>query len=154
MLALALYEPDMPGNAGAAIRLCACLGAGLHIIGPCGFVWDERRMQRTVMDYYQLISVQRHRDWPAFLDHVEGRLVLLTTQAGTAYTSFAFDNNDILIAGSESDGVPDDIHLQADQRLAIEMPGGGRSLNVVNALSMVAGEAMRQLGQFTVDSGQ
>lgn len=145
MPAIALFQPDIPGNAGACIRLCACLGWRLHIIEPCGFIWDERRMQRAVMDYYQLITVHRHDDWPAFKRAVTGRLCLLTTQAHHNYTQLRFDHNDILLAGRESSGVPDDIHAQADQRLAIPMPGGGRSLNVVNALSMVSGEVMRQL---------
>ena len=145
MPAIAMYQPDIPGNAGAAIRLCACLGWPLHIIEPCGFVWDERRMQRAVMDYYQLISVHRHTDWAAFQQAVNGRLCLLTTQAQTSYTDFAYHTGDILLAGRESSGVPDNVHGRADQRLTIPMPGGGRSLNVVNALAMVAGEAMRQL---------
>ena len=154
MPAIALYQPDIPGNAGACIRLCACLGWPLHIIEPCGFIWDERRMQRAVMDYYQLISVHRHRDWTAFQQNTDGRICLLTTQAQTAYTAIRFRDDDILLAGRESSGVPEDLQSKVDQRLTIPMPGGGRSLNVVNALAMVAGEVMRQTGQFTVDSHQ
>lgn len=149
MPGLALYEPDMPGNAGAAIRLCACLGATLHIIGPCGFVWDERRMQRAVMDYYRLITCRHHSDWQAFRQAITGRVILLTTQAATAYTDMAFRDEDILLFGSESSGVPDFVHESADCRATIPMPGGGRSLNVVHAAAMVAGEAMRQTKAFS-----
>lgn len=146
MIRVALYQPNIPQNTGAAMRLCACLGFGLDIIEPCGFVLDDRKIRRSGMDYIDNLVLTRHRCWREFLDLYQGRrrIVLLTTKAAQAYTDFAFRPDDILLAGQESAGVPGDVHEAADARLTIPMPGGGRSLNVVNALAMVSGEAVRQ----------
>lgn len=146
MLRLALYQPDIPQNTGAAMRLCACLGTGLDIIEPCGFVLDDRKIRRSGMDYIENTDIQRHTSWDRFLDVYQGkrRIILLTTKTETAYTAFTFRPDDILLAGRESAGVPDDVHNTADGRITIPMPGGGRSLNVINASAMVLGEALRQ----------
>ncbi len=150
MLRIALYQPDIPQNAGATMRLCACLGMGLDIIEPCGFVMDDRKIRRSGMDYIAGLALTKHRSWGAFLDLYQdtNRIVLLTTKTNTAYTDFTFKPGDILLAGRESAGVPDDVHNAAHARVTIPMPGGGRSLNVVNSLAMVAGEALRQTEGF------
>ncbi|MCB9996467.1 MAG: tRNA (cytidine(34)-2'-O)-methyltransferase [Rhodospirillales bacterium] len=150
MLRIALYQPDIPQNTGATMRLCACLGMGLDIIEPCGFVLDDKKIRRSGMDYINSLALARHTSWRHFLDLHQGkqRLVLLTTKAEESFTDFEFRPDDILLAGRESAGVPDDVHNAADARILIPMPGGGRSLNVVNSLAMVAGEALRQTGGF------
>lgn len=140
---MALYEPDMAGNAGAAMRLAACLGFGLDIIEPCGFVWDDRKMDRAAMDYKNLCDLTRHLDWDRFMAARASRLVLLTTKGATDLYDFTFQPGDILLAGRESAGVPDHVHDAADARVRIPMQGAARSLNVVNALAIVAGEANR-----------
>lgn len=150
MLRLALYQPDIPQNAGAAMRLCAGLGAGLDIIEPCGFVLDDKKVKRSGMDYIALAAITRHISWQAFLDAHQGkrRIILLTTKAATPYTDFAFASGDILLAGRESAGVPEDVAEAADARIIIPMQGGARSLNVVNASAIVLGEALRQTKGF------
>ncbi len=143
---LALYQPDMPGNAGAAMRLAACLGITLHIIEPCGFPWDEAKMRRSGMDYLDIAACKRHSSWETFRqDTAPRRIILLTTKSDQPYLDFQFQPGDILLAGRESAGVPDDIHNAADARLTIPMAPGARSLNVVNACALVLGEALRQL---------
>ena len=146
MIRLALYQPDIPQNAGAAMRLCACLGAGLDIIEPCGFVWDERRIRRAGMDYIDGLIIERHGGWAEFLEkrRGRGRVVLLTTKADTPYTDFGFAPGDVLLAGRESAGVPGEVHGAADARITIPMAARMRSLNVVTAAAMVMGEALRQ----------
>ena len=150
MLRIALYQPDIPQNTGATMRLCACMGLGMDIIEPCGFLLDDKKIRRSGMDYRNHIAPVRHRSWHNFLDLYRGknRIVLLTTKAVAPYTTFSFKPDDILLAGQESAGVPEDVHETADARITIPMPGGGRSLNVVNSLAMVAGEALRQTGGF------
>lgn len=147
---LALYQPDIPQNAGAAMRLCACLGVGLDVIEPCGFIWDDKKIRRAGMDYIEAADIARHSSWQAFLDNRQGkgRLVLLTVQGATAYADFAFAAGDIIVAGRESAGVPDEVHRAADARLLVPMQKGMRSLNVVNASAMVLGEALRQTKGF------
>jgi tRNA (cytidine/uridine-2'-O-)-methyltransferase len=143
---LALYQPDIPQNVGAAMRLCACLGCPLDIIEPCGFPWDERKIRQSAMDYYEAASVTRHTSWNAFREGKRGRTVLMTTKAAIPYTDYPFQPGDILLAGRESAGVPDDVHDAADARLLIPMRPGLRSLNVINACAMMLGEALRQTG--------
>lgn len=148
-LRLALYQPDIPQNAGAAMRLCACLGAGLDIIEPCGFVWDDRKIRRSGMDYMDAADIRRFGSWDAFLSQSRAagrRIILLTTKTDTAYTAFSFRQGDILLMGQESAGAPAAIHEAADARLTIPLRPGMRSLNVVNAAAMVLGEALRQTG--------
>jgi len=149
-LSLALYQPDIPQNVGAAMRLCACIGAGLEIIAPCGFIWDARKIRQSAMDYYDSCGLQRHTSWRSFLDLNQGRrrIVLLTTKVAAPYTDFAFTADDVLLMGRESAGVPDDVYNAADACLTIPMKPGVRSLNVVNAASMVMGEALRQTKGF------
>ncbi|MQX37028.1 tRNA (cytidine(34)-2'-O)-methyltransferase [Roseospira navarrensis] len=144
---LALFQPDIPQNAAAAIRLATGLGLAVEVVEPCGFLWDDRRLRRVGMDYLAVTPPRRHPDWAAFraAPGVAGRrVVLLTTRATVSYTAAAYRPDDILLLGRESAGVPDDIHAAADLRVGIPMAAGARSLNVVTAAAMVAGEALRQ----------
>ena len=144
MLKIALYQPDIPQNLGAMIRLCACLGVGLDVIEPCGFPWNEKKIRQSGMDYLTQVNLTRHNSWDKFTENVEGRIILMTTKTDQSYIEFEFKPNDILLAGSESNGVPEEIHQQLVHRITIPMAGDARSLNIVNATSMIAGEAMRQ----------
>ncbi len=148
---LALYQPDLPQNTAALIRLAACLGVPVEVIEPAGFLWDDRRLRRVAMDYPDLVSVRRHADWPTFLaaDGVApARRVLLSTRAATPYADFAFRADDVLVLGRESAGAPDWLHQAVGARVRVPMAAGARSLNVVAAAAMVAGEALRQTGGF------
>ncbi len=155
---LALYQPDIPQNAGALLRLGACLGVPVDIIEPCGFLLDDRRLRRAGMDYLDLADMVRHRSWATYLaDRAggqpggqSGRLILLTTAATQAYTDFAFAPGDSLLLGRESAGVPPEVHAAAQARLAIPMRAGVRSLNVALAAAMVLGEALRQIQRFPI----
>jgi tRNA (cytidine/uridine-2'-O-)-methyltransferase len=150
MVRIALYQPDIPQNAGAMMRLCACLGVPLDIIEPCGFPWDERKIRQAGMDYIEFADYTRHQSWEAFKGQAKGRIILMTTKAALPYTEFNFQNGDILLAGRESSGVPAEIHEIADARICIPMQAGPRSLNIVNATSMIMGEALRQLNGFSL----
>ena len=159
---LALHQPDIPQNCGAIIRLAACLGVGLDIIEPCGFLLDDRRLKRAGLDYHALAKVTRHRSWAAFRTARQtaaratadeglgapGRLLLLTTQGDRPYIDFAYRPDDVLLLGSESAGVPADVHAAADACLVIPLRPGCRSLNVAQAAAMVLGEALRQTRGF------
>ena len=145
---LALYQPDIPQNAGALMRLCACLGVAMDIIEPCGFLLSDRNFRRAGMDYLASLDLARHASWEEFRGEARGRLLLLTTKASTPYFSFSFAPSDTLLVGRESAGVPDQVHQAADGRLTIPMRVGMRSLNVAQAASMVLGEALRQTALF------
>jgi len=142
---LALFEPDIPQNTGALLRLGACLGVAVDIIEPCGFLLSDRRLKRAGMDYLTAAEFCRHASWDAFVARPHGRLVLLTTRARLAYHRFAFRPDDTLLLGRESAGVPEAVHRTADARLVIPLRPGRRSLNVALAAAMVLGEALRQL---------
>ncbi len=127
------------------MRMCACLGVALDIIEPCGFPLDDARLRRAAMDYIDHLDYARHRSWSDFRDQLGARrLVLLTTKAAVPYTGFSFLDDDILMVGRESAGVPDDIHARADARIVIPMQPPMRSLNVAISAAMVVGEALRQ----------
>lgn len=154
MLNIALYHPDIPQNVGAAIRLCACMGTGLDIIEPTSFPWDTRKIRQSAMDYYDALDINRHTSWEAFYESKgDRRIVLMTTKAALPYTEFEFQDDDILLAGSESAGVPEHVHDAADGRILIPMKAGLRSLNIVNASAMILGEALRQTGGFDGSMG-
>lgn len=147
-LRLAAYQPDMPQNTGAMLRLCACLGLGFDIIMPCGFVLDDARLRRVAMDYADKVDYIRHQSWETFMAQLGARrLILLSTKAAQRYTDFMFQADDILLVGRESAGVPDAVHQAATARVCVPLVAAARSLNVVTAAAMVAGEALRQLGQ-------
>jgi len=142
---LALYQPDIPQNLGAFIRLAACLATPLDIIEPCGFPVDDRRIRRAAMDYVDLARLQRHASWDAFRrDRAPGRLVLLTTAGATRLPDARFQTDDILLLGRESAGAPAEVHEAADLRVRIPLQDGLRSLNVALAAAMVLSEALRQ----------
>jgi len=147
---LALFEPDIPQNAGTMMRMAACLGVAVDLIDPCGFLVDDRRLRRAGMDYLVRAALHRHPSWEGYLaareDGGRGRLVLLTTRAEMPYTRFRFRSDDILLVGRESEGVPDPVHAAADARVRVPMAAGNRSLNVAVAAAMVLGEALRQTG--------
>lgn len=145
MISVALYQPEIPQNVGAAMRLCACLGLDLIIIEPCGFPWDEKKIRQSALDYVTKINLIRAASWQDFLDQYgERRIILMTTKAAQPYTDFTFQPGDILLAGRESAGVPDDVHARADGRIVIPMAEGLRSLNIITATAIIAGEALRQ----------
>ena len=145
MVNLALYQPDIALNVGAGMRLCACLGIRLDIIEPCGFPWDQRKIRQSAMDYMDHLDLKRHISYESFIMAYPGRrIVLLTTKTQTSYTNFEYTENDILLAGRESAGVPVDIYQGSHAQVGIKMRGAARSLNVINACAMVLGEALRQ----------
>ncbi len=145
---LVLFQPDIPQNTGSMIRLAACTGVALHIIEPCGFPFDDKKVRRASMDYYDHANITRHNSWESFLDFRKdmpnSRLLLLSAHASTAYTEYSYRKDDMLLLGRESAGVPDEVKKKADAGLTIPMQGGARSLNVALAASMVLGEALRQ----------
>lgn len=148
---LALFQPDIAQNTGTILRLCACMGLPADIIEPAGFPWSDRAFRRAGMDYLDHVEIVRHLSFDAFEERrraEERRLILLTTAGDAAYTEFAFSPQDILMVGRESAGVPREVHLAADARLVIPMQPGLRSLNVALAAAMVAGEALRQTGEW------
>lgn len=146
MIRLALYQPDIPQNAGAMMRLAACLGVPLDLIEPCGFPFDDRKVRRAGMDYIPWVDLTRHSSWEAFRESRPGRIVLLTTAAEMRHVDFAFRPDDRLLVGRESAGVPDDIHAAADARIRIPMRPELRSLNVAQAAAIGLAEALRQTG--------
>jgi tRNA (cytidine/uridine-2'-O-)-methyltransferase len=145
---LALYQPDIPQNAGALIRLGACLGVPVDIIEPCGFLFSDGGFRRAGMDYLGHADVTRHESWDVYLSRRSGRLILLTTKASLSYTALTFMCDDTLLLGRESAGVPDQVHARADARVRIPLGQGLRSLNVAQAGAMVLGEALRQTESF------
>jgi tRNA (cytidine/uridine-2'-O-)-methyltransferase len=144
---IALYEPDIPQNAGTILRLAACLGVEAHIIEPAGFPVTDRAFRRAGMDYLDQVSISRHASWAAFDQWRRGtgaRLILFTTRASVSYLDHQYRPDDVLLFGRESAGVPDHVHDAADARLIIPIRPGLRSLNVAVACAMALGEAMRQ----------
>jgi tRNA (cytidine/uridine-2'-O-)-methyltransferase len=147
---LALFQPDIPQNLGAAIRLAACLGVPLDVIEPCGFPLSDAAIRRAAMDYAALAQVERHAGWGDFRVNsaISSRLILFTTRAAMPLHDFAFAAEDVLLFGRESAGVPDDVHDAADARVIIPLVPGARSLNVVTAATLALGEALRQIKAF------
>jgi tRNA (cytidine/uridine-2'-O-)-methyltransferase len=148
---LAIFQPDIPQNLGAALRLSACLAVRLDVIEPCAFPLSDKSMKRAALDYGANASFRLHPSWDEFLADParrEGRLILFSTRAAEPYHQFAFRPGDTLLMGRESAGVPEEVHRAADARLYIPMAAGLRSLNVVTASAMALGEALRQTGGF------
>ncbi|MEM9809717.1 MAG: TrmH family RNA methyltransferase [Pseudomonadota bacterium] len=139
---LAMYQPEIAANLGAAIRIAACFGVALDVIEPCGFPWRKRDIDRVALDYQT--PLLRHADWESFARRLPGRLLLLTTKGAQSYWTTTFEPTDTLLLGQESAGVPEAIHEAADQRLTIPMAQGARSLNVAVSGAVVFGEAARQ----------
>ena len=145
---LALFQPDIPQNLGAALRLGACLGVGIHVIEPCGFPLSDRAIRRAALDYDEPGEVTRHPGWADFAQERPGRIVLFTTRGATPLHEFVFQADDVLLFGRESAGVPDEVHESADARVYIPLIPGMRSLNVTVSAAIGLSEALRQTGQF------
>jgi tRNA (cytidine/uridine-2'-O-)-methyltransferase len=149
-LRLALFEPDIPQNTGALLRLAACLGVEVGLIEPCGFLLDDRRFRRALLDYAAGLQVRRHASWTAFLADRDraSRLILMTTAGTIALHHFAFAADDTVLLGRESAGVPEAVHRAAAARVVIPLRPPARSLNVALAGAIALGEALRQTGLF------
>jgi tRNA (cytidine/uridine-2'-O-)-methyltransferase len=148
---LALFQPDIPQNLGAALRLGACLGVAVDVVEPCGFPLSDPAMRRAALDYAAQAEIVRHSGWRAFLEHPErtaGRLVLFTTLGAEPLHDFQFRAGDTLLFGRESAGAPPEVHDAAQARLRIPLASGARSLNVVTSAAIALGEALRQTGGF------
>jgi tRNA (cytidine/uridine-2'-O-)-methyltransferase len=151
---LALFQPDIPQNLGAAVRLGACMGVPVDVVEPCGFPLSDRAIHRAAMDYAEKAEVTRHASWSRFLEAPErgaGRLLLFTTRGAEPFHKFRYRPDDVLLFGRESAGAPDEVHQAADARLFIPLAAGARSLNLVNAAAMALGEALRQTDGFPGD---
>lgn len=150
---LALYQPDIAQNTGTILRLSACLGVAVDLIGPAGFDFSDRSFRRAGLDYLEHAEIARHESFATFLEGLAAsspppRLVLLTTRAEATHVGFSFRESDILLFGRESAGVPDAVHDRADARVRIPMRSGLRSLNIAVAAAIVLGEALRQTDGF------
>lgn len=147
-LRIALYQPDIAGNTGTIIRMCACFGVGTDIIEPCGFPLGDRQLKRALMDYGEHSDVIRHRDWAEFKAYhqPDSRLILLSSKATDSLYNFRFKASDILLMGSESAGVPSHVAEQVTAAITIPMQAGPRSLNVAVAAAIALGEGIRQTG--------
>ena len=142
---VALFEPDIPQNTAAIIRTCACLGAKLEIIEPCGFLLSDKRFKRVVMDYMNEKDINYYQSFNSFLDaKKDQRIVLMTTKASVSYTNFKFDINDTILFGRESAGVPENIHKIVKNRLKIPMKNNMRSLNIASSVAIILAESLKQ----------
>jgi tRNA (cytidine/uridine-2'-O-)-methyltransferase len=143
---IALYEPDIPQNTAAIIRTCACLGAKLEIIEPCGFLLSDKRFKRVVMDYMDYSQIEFYQSSEKFFEAKEKqRIVLMTTKGSINYTNFKFKPNDTILFGRESAGVPKKIHKIIKNRLKIPMNNQVRSLNIASSVAIVLAESLRQI---------
>ena len=150
---IALYQPDIPQNTGTILRMAACLGVEVDLIGPAGFDMSDRSFRRAGLDYLDHVSIRRHVGWDAFMvsrrqESSAGRLVLLTTKGSQSHLEFDFVSADCLLLGRESAGVPESVHNACDARVRVPMAVGLRSLNVAICAAMVVGEALRQTDGF------
>jgi tRNA (cytidine/uridine-2'-O-)-methyltransferase len=142
---IALYEPDIPQNTAAIIRTCACLGADLEIIEPCGFLFSDKRFKRVVMDYMDERLIKFYQSSEEFFkSKKEQRVILLTTKSDKSYSTFKFKKNDTLLFGRESAGVPNKVHNSIKYRLKIPMMGNKRSLNIASSVAIILSENLRQ----------
>ena len=149
MLNIVLYQPDIPQNLGAVLRLSACLGCNVHVVEPCGFPFDHQKMRRVGMDYVDKATLVRHLNWGAFQEYRAanpGKLYLLETDGKKTYTDVAFAPTDYVVLGRESAGTPRELYAQMDETITIPMRTGARSINVAMSAGLLVGEACRQLG--------
>ena len=143
---IALFEPDIPQNTAAIIRTCACLGTKLEIIEPCGFLLNDSRFKRVVMDYMNKEDIKFYRSYDNFFKSKKNqRIILMTTKASISYTKFKFDKNDTILFGRESAGVPEFIHKQIKNRLKIPMKNNMRSLNIASSVAIILAESLKQV---------
>ncbi|MDC3143118.1 tRNA (cytidine(34)-2'-O)-methyltransferase [Candidatus Pelagibacter sp.] len=142
---IALYEPDIPQNTAAIIRTCACLGAKLEIIEPCGFLLSDKRFKRVVMDYIDWDKIDIYQSSEKFFEAKKNqRIILMTTKASVSYTEFKFEKNDTILFGRESAGVPESVHQLINDRLKIPMSEDTRSLNIASSVAIILAESLRQ----------
>ena len=142
---IALYEPDIPQNTGAIIRICSCLGADLEIIEPCGFLFSDKRFKRVVMDYMDEKMIKFYHDYNDFFESKKNqRVILMTTKASVPYATFDFKINDTILFGRESAGVPEKIHGLINNKLKIPMINNKRSLNIASSVAIILAENLRQ----------
>ena len=142
---IALFEPDIPQNTAAIIRTCACLGTKLEIIEPCGFLLNDKRFKRVVMDYMNEKDIKFYTSYNHFFKTKENqRIILMTTKASISYTKFKFEKNDTILFGRESSGVPELIHKQIKNRLKIPMKKNKRSLNIASSVAIILAESLKQ----------
>ena len=142
---IALFEPDIPQNTAAIIRTCSCLGAKLEIIEPCGFLFDDKRFKRVVMDYMDENDIRFYQSAKAFFDSKNNqRIILMTTKASISYCNFKFKKNDTILFGRESAGVPQNIHKLVKNRLKIPMENNKRSLNLASSVAIILAECFKQ----------
>lgn len=145
---IALYQPEIAGNVGAVLRLGACMGVPVDLIEPMGFIWEDRRVKRTAMDYIDHVEVIRHPDWEAFFAaRKNSRLILFSSKATSSPYHFHFEAGDILLFGRESAGVPEHVAQVSAARVRIPMNPQVRSLNLATSAALAIGEALRQTGQ-------
>ena len=145
LIKVALYEPDIPHNTAAIVRLCACFGARLDIIEPCGFFLSDKRFKRVVMDYINKCKIKSFKDFTAFKkDKKNERIILMTTKAKKKYFDFKFNKNDTILFGRESAGVPQLVHKSVDYKLIIPIQKKARSLNIVSSVAITLAEALKQ----------
>ena len=143
---IALYEPDIPQNTAAIIRTCACLGAKLEIIEPCGFLLSDKRFKRVVMDYMDYSQIEFYQSSEKFFEaKKKQRIVLMTTKGSINYTKFKFKPDDTILFGRESAGVPGEVHKIIKNRLKIPMNSQVRSLNIASSVAIVLAESLRQI---------
>lgn len=143
---IALYQPEIPGNVGAILRLSACLGVAVDIIEPTGFIFSDARLKRAGMDYIDHVTIKRHPDWETFRTGATARILLLSSKADCRLPDFAFAPDDILLMGQESAGVPAEVRNACDHAIRIPLNPAVRSLNVAVAAGIALGEALRQTG--------
>jgi tRNA (cytidine/uridine-2'-O-)-methyltransferase len=142
---IALFEPDIPQNTAAIIRTCACLGAKLEIIEPCGFLMNDKRFKRVVMDYMNEKDIKFYKSSENFFKSKENqRIILMTTKASVSYTKFKFEQNDTILFGRESAGVPEKVHKLIKNRLKIPMKNNMRSLNIASSVAIILAESLKQ----------
>ena len=143
---IALFEPDIPQNTAAIIRTCACLGAKLEIIEPCGFLLNDARFKRVVMDYMNEKDIKFYKSYEDFFKSKKNqRIILMTTKASISYTKFKFDKNDTILFGRESAGVPEKVHKLVKDRLKIPMKSDKRSLNIASSVAIILAESLKQI---------
>ena len=145
LIKVALYEPDIPQNTAAIVRLCACFGARLDIIEPCGFFLNDKRFKRIVMDYINICKIKSFKDFAEFKkDKKKERIILMTTKTKRKYFNFKFNQNDTLLFGRESAGVPQLVHKSVDYKLTIPIQKVARSLNIASSVAITLAEALKQ----------
>ena len=142
---IALFEPDIPQNTAAIIRTCACLGAKLEIIEPCGFLFSDKRFKRVVMDYMDEKDIKFYQSADIFFrENHKNRIILMTTKASISYTKFKFQKNDTILFGRESAGVPEKVHKALVNKLKIPMENNKRSLNLASSVAIILAECLKQ----------